>query len=165
MLAAPVRHKLVCGPPPAPGSPMLVRQHAFKISTYILLYAVMSFLYYNTCQHTGECMSTCIRNFNMHVNKIFMSAYKRACIRNFHMHINKNFMSTYKKIHVNIQKNACRRKIACQHTAPFPDEKVLDLDAPALQPLCLSCCSRRSCSASSSSGRSCHHVGCTQTGI
>jgi hypothetical protein len=84
-------------------------QHAFEIST------CMSIKF--SCQHTKEGMSTCIRNF--------------------HMHINKNFMSTYKKIHVNIQKNACPRKIACQHTASFPDEKVLDLDAPALQPLVL----------------------------
>jgi hypothetical protein len=40
---------------------------------------------YNTCQHTTECMSTYIRNFNIHVKK--------------------KYMSTYKKMYVNIHKN------------------------------------------------------------
>ena len=59
-----------------------------RMSACILLYADMSFLFYNTCQHTRECMSTCTQNFNMHVNK--------------------NCMSTYKNIHVNMQTNACQ---------------------------------------------------------
>jgi hypothetical protein len=78
--------------------------------TCILLYADMSFYFYNACQHTGECMSTCNQNFNMHVNKKFMSTYQK-------MHVN---------MHVNIQENACQHtfeistcmsiKSTCQHT-------------------------------------------------
>jgi hypothetical protein len=32
---------------------------------------------YNACQHAEECMSTCIRNFNMHVKENYMSKYKK----------------------------------------------------------------------------------------
>jgi hypothetical protein len=61
--------------------------------TCILLYADMYFFivmhvpnYNNTCQNTGECMSTCIQKFNMYVNKKYMSTYRR-------MHVNMNSKS------------------------------------------------------------------------
>jgi len=51
-------------------------QHAPEISTCMSIKM--------TCQHTKKYMSTCTRNFNMHVKKI-------------NMHVNKNYMSTSKK--------------------------------------------------------------------
>ena len=103
-------------------------QHAFEISTCMSKKS--------TCQHTKncastsqECMSTCIQNFNMHVNKKFMSTYKKmhvniqesACQHTFAistcMSINitfqhtKNCMSTYKRMHVNMHskfQHACQ---------------------------------------------------------
>ena len=61
-----------------------------RMSACILLYADMSFLFYNTCQHTRECMSTCTQNFNMHVNKNYMSTSKKymsTCILFPNMHV------------------------------------------------------------------------------
>jgi hypothetical protein len=81
--------------------PLFLIQKAHLIS--ILLYADMYFFIvmhisnYNTCQHTGQCTSTCIQNFIMHVNKKYVSTYRRMQIE-----------------------HACQRKIACQHTASFP---------------------------------------------
>ena len=62
--------------------------------TCIFLYADMLFFIlmhvpkYYTCQCTGECMSTCIQNFIMHVKK--------------KVHVN------IRKLHVNIQENTCQ---------------------------------------------------------
>jgi hypothetical protein len=57
-------------------------------------------------------MSTCIQNFNMHVNKKYMSTYRRM---NVNMHF-KLSMHIKEKLHVNIQ-----------YTAPFLDDIIFHL--------------------------------------